>query len=133
MARALDLKISRYYDTLTKRDMLIAALDHFLQDYDAWLCPVAPRPAFAHCKPGPMGEPIEVDGQEMPYWTISYAYTTVFNFTGNPAVVLPLGQSEKGLPIGFQAVGRRWEDMDLLNVAEALMDVTSPISHPPGY
>jgi amidase len=133
MARALDLKISRYYDTLTKRDMLIAALDHFLQDYDAWLCPVAPRPAFAHCKPGPMGEPIEVDGQEMPYWTISYAYTTVFNFTGNPAVVLPLGQSEKGLPIGFQAVGRRWDDMDLLNVAEALMDVTSPISHPPGY
>jgi Asp-tRNA(Asn)/Glu-tRNA(Gln) amidotransferase A subunit family amidase len=37
------------------------------------------------------------------------------------------------LPIGVQVVGRRWDDMALLDVAETLMEVIGPVRHPPGY
>jgi len=132
-ARVADLAMHRYVETLTRRDPLIAALDHFLSDLDAWLCPVAPGPAFPHCKPGPIGEPVKIEGQMLPYWTTCASYTSVFNLTGHPVIVLPLAQSEGGLPIGVQVVGARWEEMALLNVAEGLTEVTGPVYRPPGY
>jgi Asp-tRNA(Asn)/Glu-tRNA(Gln) amidotransferase A subunit family amidase len=52
---------------------------------------------------------------------------------GNPVVVLPVGRSKEGLPLGIQVVGRRGQDMELLAVAEALTEVTGPFQHPPGY
>jgi amidase len=132
-SRVMGLDMRQYFKTLAQREVLIAALEDFLQDYDAWLCPVAPGPAFVHCKPGPIGEPVEIDGQRVPYWTACASYTAIFSLTGNPVVVLPLAQSIEGLPIGVQVVGRRWDDMALLDVAEALMEVIGPVRRPPGY
>jgi amidase len=48
------------------------------------------------------------------------AYTAPFNLTGSPVVVLPLGRSAEGLPIGVQVVGSRWQDMKVLALAEAI-------------
>ncbi len=46
----------------------------------------------------------------------------------------PLGAiSGEGLPIGEQLVGRRWSDMELLNVAAAVAEVTGGFQRPPGY
>jgi len=42
-----------------------------------------------------------------------------------------MGRSREGLPMGCQLVGRRWEDMALLDVAEALSEVTGPFVPPP--
>jgi amidase len=61
------------------------------------------------------------------------AFTTVFNVTGSPVVVIPLGLTEEGLPIGIQVVGRRWHDMELLSVAEKLAEVAGPMQHPSGF
>ena len=69
----------------------------------------------------------------VPYWAACASYTGVFNMTGSPVVVLPLAQSKEGLPIGVQVVGQRWNEMALLNVAEALMEVIGPVRQPPGY
>jgi len=129
----MDLSIRRYAETLARRERLTATLDRFLAGVDAWLCPVAPGPAFLHCKPGPVGEPIDIDGQMVPYWTACASYTSVFSLTGSPVVVLPLARSRLGMPIGVQVVGSRWEEMALLNVAEALMQITGAVSRPPGY
>lgn len=60
-------------------------------------------------------------------------YTAVFTVTDNPVVVLPLAQSKEGLSIGVQVVGRRWHDIELLNVAEALTEVTGKFCSPPGF
>lgn len=46
------------------------------------------------------------------------AMTSIFNVTGNPAVVLPAAQRPNGLPSGIQLVGRIGEDYDLLDTAE---------------
>jgi amidase len=125
----------RYFEALTRRDALIEALERFLARWDAWLCPVSCTPAFTHCTSGLMwpAQTIEVDGVKIPYWKASISYTTPFNLTGNPVVVLPVAKSKEGLPIGVQVVGRRWRDMDLLGVAEQLAEVTGPFQCPAAY
>lgn len=41
-------------------------------------------------------------------------YTAPFNVTGWPALSIPMGLDQGGLPIGLQVVGRRFEDLRLL-------------------
>ncbi len=52
-----------------------------------------------------------------------YPYTFPFNLTGHPALSMPCGLSEAGLPIGLQLVGRWHEDTYLLDVAARLESV----------
>ena len=113
-----------------RRDALITAMEQFLQEWDVLLCPVTPTPAHPHCD---IGSPIDVDGCAVPYFTASGAYTTPFNLTGQPVVVIPLMQSSEGLPIGLQVVGRRWGEMALLQIAERLETLIGTCKHPPGY
>ena len=114
---------------------MLGALERFLGEWDAWICAVSATPAFEHRRPATKmpGEPIEVDGRKLPYWVAAISYTTVFNLTGNPVVVLPVARSGEGLPIGVQVVGKKWEDMRLLGLAEKLAEVTGPFQRPPGY
>jgi amidase len=123
----------QYFAALTQRDQLLAAMERFLAGYDAWLCPVASIPAFAHRKPDRLELPLEVDGQSVPGVFAGLAHTLLFNLTGHPVVVVPLAQSKEGLPIGVQVAGPLWNEMALLNVAEALEEVTGPFRWPPGF
>ena len=102
---------------MTTRDRWIAILERFFDNYDVWLCPVTVGPAIRHCEPG---TPVPVDDGSVTYWMGGLAYTTPFNLIGNPVVVLPLGRSAEGLPLGVQVVARRWDDMRALAVAEAI-------------
>jgi aspartyl-tRNA(Asn)/glutamyl-tRNA(Gln) amidotransferase subunit A len=42
------------------------------------------------------------------------------NLLGWPALSLPVGRSQGGLPIGFQLMGRPWEEETVLRAAEAV-------------
>jgi amidase len=119
-----------YIHGLNRRDALIAQMQQFLSDWDAWLVPAAAVPAFTHRKPGGS---IEVDGHKLAYGAAGSHYTRIFTFTGNPAVTIPIARSGHGLPIGAQLVGRRWRDNELLNVAAAVTEVTGGYQPPPGY
>jgi len=130
MARRRNATLRQYTDTLTKRDAYITAVERFFETWDALLCPVTVGPAFPHCAPG---TPIDVDGQPVPYRLGGTGYTSPFNLTGHPVVVLPLARSAEGLPIGVQVVGQRWSEMKLLAIAEQLTELTGPFQRPPGY
>ena len=130
----------KYLKVLTRRDSLISKMEEFLSNYDAWLCPVAITPAYKHMIPkkwrGPLpiyNEDIVVDGESIEYLTANGAYTIIFNLTGNPVVVMPIGYTQTGIPIGVQVVGSRWQDVRLLTVAEQLFNVGGNFKHPPGY
>lgn len=127
IVRGLWAKRKTYHAALSRRQKLINEMEHFLSEWDAWLCPASATPAFTHRK---TGAPIEVDGEEVPYMLAAAGYTSVFNLTGNPVTVLPATQSAQGLPIGVQIVGSRWRDRQLLNVAEALAEVTGGYRKP---
>ena len=130
MARRLNATLRQYIATLAKRDIYIAAMEQFFESWDVLLCPVTVGPAFMHCAPG---TPIPVDDSHVPYRVGGTGYTSPFNLTGNPVVVLPLAQSTEGLPIGVQVIGRRWGEMELLAAAEQIAGLTIPFQRPPGY
>jgi Asp-tRNA(Asn)/Glu-tRNA(Gln) amidotransferase A subunit family amidase len=46
-------------------------------------------------------------------------YATPANLTGHPAITFPAGYTPEGLPIGFQAIGRYWQEHTLLRLAHA--------------
>lgn len=130
MARGLHATMRQYTAALTKREAYIAAVEHFFERWDALLCPVSVGPAIPHCPPG---TPIAVNGRHVSYRLGGTAYTSPFNFTGHPVVVLPLTRSAEELPLGVQVVGRRWSDMELLTIAAQLTEVIGPFQRPPGY
>jgi amidase len=121
--------LASYFQALDRRDRSIRAWETFFDDWDALLCPPAMMTAFPHCDPG---AELSVDGKPVSYWTIS-AHTTVFNYTGHPAVVLPYRRDTDGLPLGLQLVGARWNDAALLAAARAVTALTGAFQPPPGY
>ena len=56
-----------------------------------------------------------------------------FNLSGHPVVVIPIGRTKNGLPTGMHFVGRRWQEMELLAIAQELNNVIGDFQHPPGY
>lgn len=128
--RGSRLSLKRYGAALARRIHLTQQMDAFLSQWDAWMCPVVPFPAFEHHPPG---KPIEVEGKPMPYVLSGVAFTSIFTVTGHPVVVMPVGQTPQGLPVGIQLVGQRWRDYLLLDLAAAIAEAMGAISHPPGF
>src|SRR5258708_36068345 len=78
------------------------------------ICAPAAIPAFRH------GErEWQVEGKTVKYLD-ARSYCEWFNLLGFPAVVVPMGYSDEGLPIGVQIVGRPWEEEVGLAVAAKL-------------
>jgi amidase len=50
----------------------------------------------------------------------AYPFTTHWNLTGQPALAIPAGSSDDGLPVGVQLVGRSGEEATLLALAARL-------------
>jgi amidase len=115
-----------YMQALQRRDASIAAWDGFFDRWDALLCAPCMTSAFPHCQPG---SPIVVDGATVDYWMVS-AHTAVFNYSGNPAVVVPCGLDHSGLPVGVQLVGKRWSDSRLLAIAKVVSEVSGGFQPP---
>jgi amidase len=119
--------LAQYLTALHRRDQTLFAWERFFDDWDALLCTASLTTAFAHRE---TGAPINVDGRETTYWSVN-AHTTLFNYTGHPAVVLPYSRDRDGLPIGVQLVARRFADSPLLGIARAIAEVTGSFEPPP--
>jgi amidase len=95
-------------------DVIRGKLLEQMQEFPVLLCPVCSIPAFRH------GErKWTVDGQEIEYLDVM-RYTQWFNLLAAPAVVVRVGGSPEGLPIGVQVVGRPFEDETALAVASVV-------------
>ncbi len=114
-------------DMLKKRQALIDQCERFLSVWDAWICPVFPTPAFTHRKPD---APIEIDSKPFPQLMANLLHSVIFNVTGHPVVTVPIGLTAQGLPVGVQVIGRRWQEMALLNTAEKIALQTSGYQPP---
>jgi len=90
--------LAHYLEALDRRDQSMLAWEQFFNQWDALLCPPSMVTAFPHCEPG---APLLVDGKQVSYWLVS-AHSTVFNYTGHPAIVLPYKLDRDGVPIGIQ-------------------------------
>jgi Asp-tRNA(Asn)/Glu-tRNA(Gln) amidotransferase A subunit family amidase len=89
----------------------------FHEDYDVLL-----TPALAMLPPQLGWIDMMMDDVEE-YWHRVFAFspfTVWFNITGQPAIVLPLGQSAEGLPLSVQLVARFGEEATLFRLASQL-------------
>jgi Asp-tRNA(Asn)/Glu-tRNA(Gln) amidotransferase A subunit family amidase len=51
--------------------------------------------------------------------------TAPFDLNGLPALSVPCGFSQEGLPIGLTIVGRRWDERTVLRVGDAFQQLTN--------
>ncbi len=97
-----------YFCHELRLDMLRAQMEAFMDDYDAIVCPVTGTTALPH---GFTKDPSK--GQVR-------TNTFLFSLSGNPAVSVPAGLDDTGLPIGLQVIGRKGEDRTALRIAAVL-------------
>ncbi len=86
----------------------------FFESFDLLIAPVTQVSPF----PVDLEYPTVVAGVEMhryTEWMLSCCRVTV---TGMPAMSLPAGFTEAGLPVGAQLIGGPWGDVDLLRAAK---------------
>jgi Asp-tRNA(Asn)/Glu-tRNA(Gln) amidotransferase A subunit family amidase len=60
------------------------------------------------------------------------AAATIWNLFGFPALVVPMGFTDDGLPVGVQLVGRPWEEERLLDAGCQLEEARGPFPAPVG-
>jgi aspartyl-tRNA(Asn)/glutamyl-tRNA(Gln) amidotransferase subunit A len=96
--------------------------------FDFVLMPTAPVAAFAAELPCPTNDP------ERPFEHI--CFTVPFNISEQPAASINCGYTAAGLPIGLQIVGRRFDDLGVLQIARAwerLRPPQRPWPKPPAH
>jgi Asp-tRNA(Asn)/Glu-tRNA(Gln) amidotransferase A subunit family amidase len=92
------------------------AWGRFMAAYDLLLTPTMECVAYEHGLTGPPtlgGEPIG------DFYDDYCHFCYPFNMTGQPAMSVPMGTAEHGLPVGLQIVGRRLHDDVVLRAAAA--------------
>ncbi|MDA1233514.1 MAG: amidase [Acidobacteria bacterium] len=103
-----------FLDAWVQRDLFSARLAKRMEDFPVLLCPVAAVPAYPHGQ-----REWTIAGRKATYPQV-FSYSQVFNMTGNPAAVVPVGRSAEGMPIGVQVVARKFADATAVAVARKL-------------
>ena len=123
----LTRQMAEIADSMSATDYLVALdwlrraarrIIRFWDGYDVLLTPTLAGPPIeiGALEPGPDEEPVTML-MNSAGWV---PFTPVWNVTGQPALSLPLAQSEAGLPIGVQFVGAPAAEETLLSVAGQL-------------
>ena len=102
------------------RTTLYHRMRQLLEKYDYFICPVNQLPPF----PVDQEYPTEIAGVKMTNyldWMKSCYYITI---TTHPAISVPAGFTDDGLPVGIQIVGRYREDFSVLQLAHAFEEAT---------
>ena len=107
-----------YYDAYYAKAQKVRRLirektDHLLEEYDFILTPTAPEPAFQ------LGR-TEKDPVVMYLYDI---FTVQASLAGVPAISLPVGATNKGLPLGLQLLTRRFAEQELLDFSKYFLEL----------
>ena len=113
--KGLHLTQSEIVEAETQRRALMARVSGFFQRYDFLVCPSAQVPPFDVTEEWVQS----INGKKMQTYLdwmgICYAVTV----TGLPAISIPAGFTDDGLPVGIQIVGSRGDDWGVLQLAHA--------------
>ena len=119
----VDLKMAE-----VQREMIYINISRLLKDFDIIITPTVACPAFEIGKSGiydreTMKSDIFINQKRVSMlgW-LSFTYP--FNISGHPAASIPCGWTSDGLPIGMQIVGKRFDELTVLQASKAFEDMS---------
>lgn len=89
----------------------------FMQKYDVVLCSMSATPTMPH----------GTTGRALP----AFSYAMTYTLTASPGVVVRVGTSPEGLPIGVQIVPHHWREDVALAVAQTIENALGGWQSPP--
>jgi Asp-tRNA(Asn)/Glu-tRNA(Gln) amidotransferase A subunit family amidase len=100
------------------REAIHRAFAEIFLEHDLLMWPTTPMVAYPH--PGEAGGPTTVAGQETRLPILqNQRYTEAISHAGYPAITVPAGWTDEGLPVGLQIAGRHAADAAVLIAAAA--------------
>jgi aspartyl-tRNA(Asn)/glutamyl-tRNA(Gln) amidotransferase subunit A len=108
-----------YLETMRWRGPALAAHAEAVASLDAVIAPVSPVPAPTIAESDVGGGP----GAEVVIQRLT-RFTRPVNYLGVPALAIPCGFSNRGLPIGMQLIGGSFEEATLLRIGAAFQRAT---------
>jgi aspartyl-tRNA(Asn)/glutamyl-tRNA(Gln) amidotransferase subunit A len=103
-----------YQALRTRKHAYIAEIHSFFESWDFLITPTVSVAAFPADRLRPVHWP-----EHAWDWMVWAEFSYPFNMAGNPAATVPCGFTADGLPIGLQIVGRRFDDLGVLQAAAA--------------
>jgi aspartyl-tRNA(Asn)/glutamyl-tRNA(Gln) amidotransferase subunit A len=123
LALAKDLSAVAYQEAMFERTKLFLRVQAMFGSVDFLAMPTISRSALSIDHDLFSG--IDIDGQHYDELRANWFPNTMpFNMTGHPAISLPCGFDQEGMPLGLQLVGPLRGDRELLQVA-ALFEMAS--------
>ena len=101
------------------RRMISDSFDKAFDNCDLIVCPSGAGTAL----------PLDSDLTPLEYYALDL-FTVAMNLAGVPAVSVPCGLAQNGLPLGMQVVGKRFDDMRVLQLAKHI-EVAANIDNRP--
>ena len=89
------------------RRMIADSFNHAFENCDLIVCPSGAGTAL----------PLDSDMTPLEYYALDL-FTVAMNLAGVPAVSVPAGLAENGLPLGMQVVGKMFDDVRVLQLAK---------------
>ena len=111
---ATDVPVAEYQLARERKMKYVADIHRWFQDWDFLLTPAVSVAAFPAEKLMPQHWP-----QHEWDWVSWAEFSYPFNMSWNPAASVPCGFTADGLPVGLQIVGRRFDDLGILQAAAA--------------
>ncbi|WP_214228939.1 Asp-tRNA(Asn)/Glu-tRNA(Gln) amidotransferase subunit GatA [Pedobacter sp. B4-66] len=108
-----------YYDAYYQkaqqvRRLIREKMEEMLKEFDVVLTPVTPTPAFK------IGD--NIDDPLVMY--MADIFTVLASLTGIPAVAIPLGNNDEGLPLSIQLMTKHFREEELLSLSQTFLNET---------
>jgi aspartyl-tRNA(Asn)/glutamyl-tRNA(Gln) amidotransferase subunit A len=124
-----DIRAADYLAALSQRKRVRADFDAAFERVDAILAPATPIAAPR------IGENVVMIGStEETVRSALIRTNRPANLTGLPALSMPCGWTQSGLPVGLQLIGRQWDEENLLTIARLFEQAHPEFRRcPPGF
>jgi amidase len=104
----------------------------FFSEWDIVVSPICATTAFKHDHSPYAGRTLQVDDAAVPYFKqLFWAGLATCSYL--PATVFPTGPGTDGLPIGLQAIGNAYEDLNTIEFAGLVARELGGFRPPAGY
>jgi len=107
-------------DALLQQGQLLERMRQFEQKYQFLICAVNQVPPFAADEPWPRA----IEGVSMENYVAWMKTTYWISTTCRPAISVPAGFTDEGLPVGIQLIGHYRDDLTVLKFAHAFEQAT---------